>query len=104
MPVMDMCSVRGIGVAESVSTSTDWRIFFICSLCPTPKRCSSSIISRPRSLNFTLFESSLWVPTTMSTLPLCNPSIIFSSSLGVLKRERSSTFTGKPSNLAAMVL
>ena len=46
-----MPSVRGIGVAVSVSTSTSARIAFIASLWRTPKRCSSSMISRPRFLN-----------------------------------------------------
>jgi hypothetical protein len=41
-PDMAMCSVRGIGVAESVSTSTVVRRALRCSLCSTPKRCSSS--------------------------------------------------------------
>ena len=48
-PVKAICSVRGIGVAVSVSTST---VFFSClmrSLCATPKRCSSSTTSSPRS-------------------------------------------------------
>src|SRR5687767_10719299 len=42
MPLSDMLRVRGIGVAESVNTSTR---FFNClsrSLWATPKRCSSS--------------------------------------------------------------
>ena len=45
-------SVRGIGVAVIVSTSTCARIAFNRSLCETPKRCSSSTTSRPRSANF----------------------------------------------------
>ena len=49
-PDSDICSVRGIGVAVSVSTSTCSRRFFRCSLCSTPKRCSSSMTTRPRSL------------------------------------------------------
>ena len=48
-----MPSVRGIGVAVSVSTSTSARSAFSCSFWRTPKRCSSSITSRPRRLNFT---------------------------------------------------
>ena len=56
-PESDICMVRGMGVAESVSTSMDSRRFFSCSLCPTPKRCSSSMMTRPRSCGFTSRES-----------------------------------------------
>ena len=59
MPDRAMFSVRGMGVAESVSTSTARLISLMCSLCATPKRCSSSTMSRPRSLNSTSFCSSL---------------------------------------------
>ena len=52
MPVRLISSVRGIGVAVSVSTSTFARSRLIFSLCCTPKRCSSSITSSPRSLSF----------------------------------------------------
>ena len=53
MPSSDRCSVRGIGVAVSVSTSTVCRSCLSRSLCSTPKRCSSSMMTRPRSLNCT---------------------------------------------------
>ena len=69
MPTSDMFSVRGIGVAVIVSTSTFLRICLMRSLCATPKRCSSSTTSRPRSLNATSFDSRRCVPTMMSTLP-----------------------------------
>ena len=68
-PTSDMCSVRGMGVAVMVSTSTFLRICFRRSLWRTPKRCSSSTISRPRSANLTSFESRRCVPIRMSTLP-----------------------------------
>ena len=48
-PLIAICMVRGMGVAESVSTSTCSRMFLSCSLCWTPKRCSSSMMTRPRS-------------------------------------------------------
>ena len=51
MPSSDMCSVRGIGVADIVSTSTFVASASRRSLCATPKRCSSSMTTRPRSLN-----------------------------------------------------
>ena len=39
----------GIGVAESVNTSIDSRRFLNCSFAATPKRCSSSMMTRPKS-------------------------------------------------------
>ena len=39
----------------------------MCSLCSTPKRCSSSTTTRPRSFHRTPVCSSRWVPITMST-------------------------------------
>ena len=46
-----------------------------CSLCSTPKRCSSSMITRPRSLNRRLAaDSSRCVPITMSTAPSARPA------------------------------
>ena len=65
-----MCSVRGMGVAVSVSTSTCAAGCFSCSFCVTPKRCSSSTTTSPRSLDRTSVESSRWVPTSTSTLPV----------------------------------
>ena len=55
MPSRLMCKVRGMGVAESVSTSTVVRRVLSHSLSSTPKRCSSSMITSPRSLNATSF-------------------------------------------------
>ena len=40
-----------MGVAVSVSTSIWLRRLRIASLCRTPKRCSSSMMTRPMSLN-----------------------------------------------------
>ena len=54
-PISDICSVRGIGVAESVSTSTEARSCLSRSLCMTPKRCSSSTTISPRSRKTTSF-------------------------------------------------
>jgi hypothetical protein len=68
-PESDMYSVRGMGVAVSESTSTDFAIFFSRSLCLTPKRCSSSTINNPSAWNSMSFESRRCVPMTMSTDP-----------------------------------
>ena len=46
-PPSAMFNVRGIGVAVSVSMSTSARSRFSRSLSFTPKRCSSSMISKP---------------------------------------------------------
>ena len=79
-PPIAMFSVRGIGVAVSVSTSTSARSCFSCSLSFTPKRCSSSMISRPSRSNFTPLCSSRCVPITMSIWPdsrLCSTCVDF---------------------------
>ncbi len=69
MPVIAISSVRGIGVADMVSTSTEARSCLRNSLCSTPKRCSSSTITRPSCLNRVAAWSSRWVPMTMSAVP-----------------------------------
>ena len=69
MPSRLMCRVRGIGVAESVSTSTVERNVLSHSLSSTPNRCSSSMITSPRSLNATSFCRIRCVPIRMSTPP-----------------------------------
>ena len=50
-----MCRVRGIGVAESVSTSTVVRKVLSHSLSSTPKRCSSSMIDQAEILEGDVF-------------------------------------------------
>ena len=47
-PESDMCSVRGIGVADIASTSTSRRICRSSSFWATPNRCSSSTTTIPR--------------------------------------------------------
>ena len=95
MPASDMLSVRGMGVAVIVSTSTRLRICLMRSLCATPNRCSSSTTSSPRSLNSTSFDSSRCVPTMISTLPACRSSSVCFCSPFVLNRLTMSTRTGK---------
>lgn len=94
IPVTAISSVRGMGVADMVSTSTLARSFFSCSLCSTPKRCSSSTMTRPRSLNFVSEENRRWVPMTTSTEPSFSPSIVAFDSVSVWKRDRARTLTG----------
>ena len=69
IPVRLISSVRGIGVAVSVRTSTLLFKDFIFSLWDTPNRCSSSIISKPRSLYSMSSDRSRCVPITRSTSP-----------------------------------
>ena len=95
-PVSASCRVRGIGVAVSVSTWTSARSSFSRSLWATPKCCSSSTISRPRSLNSMLLASSAWVPITMSTVPSLTASLVALASLAATRRDRRPMRTGRP--------
>ena len=81
-PIIDMWRVRGMGVAVKVRTSTLCRSSLRRSFWATPKRCSSSTITSPRSLKTTSFESRRWVPMTMSTVPAASPFKISVCSLG----------------------
>jgi len=56
IPARPIWSVRGMGVADRVRQSTVLLICFNFSLATTPKRCSSSTISRPRSRKRTSLE------------------------------------------------
>ena len=107
MPSRLMCRVRGIGVAERVRTSTVARSDLSHSLSSTPNRCSSSMMTRPRSLNATSFWTSRCVPIRMSTPPA---AVRFRTSLDLgpgpeavddLDRERE---LGHPRGEAAVVL
>ena len=104
MPLMAMFRVRGMGVAERVSISTPMKFSFSFSLCFTPNRCSSSMMTRPRSWKRTSLESRRWVPTTMSTLPDCRPRRVSFCCFAVRKRESIPIFTGKASIRESRVL
>ena len=104
MPTMDMWRVRGMGVAESVSTSIWVFMCLMISLCWTPKRCSSSTISRPRSLNFTSLARMRCVPIRMSIFPAAARWRMSFCSLGVRKRESTSQVTGNPAKRRCTVL
>ncbi|MNT14419.1 hypothetical protein D3C72_1494250 [compost metagenome] len=93
-PSSAMPMVRGMGVAVSVSTSTSARMAFMASLWRTPKRCSSSMMSRPRFLNRVFSDRSLCVPTTMSTVPSSSPLMVALTSLPERKRDTSATLIG----------
>ena len=88
-----MCSVRGIGVAESASTSTSSRSERSSSFCATPKRCSSSRMTRPSSFGITSRERTRCVPTSTSTLPAAKSASTCFVSAGLRKRDTISTLT-----------
>ena len=103
-PVSASCSVRGIGVAESVSTWMLARSSFSRSLCLTPKCCSSSTISRPRSLNSIALPSSACVPMTMSIVPSAMPFLTRASSAEPTRREAWPISIGSPRKRSMKVL
>src|SRR5918994_970304 len=98
-----ICMVRGMGVAVSVSTSTEVLYSLMRSLCLTPKRCSSSTTTSPRSLGLTSDPSSACVPTSTSTSPARKSAKILRRSAGRVKRERLSTLTAWEPSLSLKV-
>ncbi len=68
-PERERCSERGIGVADIARTSIEVRHSLSFSFCATPKRCSSSTISRPRSRKARSLPSIRCVAMRMSTAP-----------------------------------
>ena len=58
-PKSENCNVLGIGVAVNVKESTFVLNAFSLSLILTPNFCSSSTISKPRSLKCTSFPTIL---------------------------------------------
>ena len=79
-PNNENCNVLGIGVALNVSVSIFSLKSFSLSLIFTPNFCSSSIIIRPKSRNFTSLPTILWVPIRISIFPCATfSSVIFCS-------------------------
>ena len=97
-PLMAICMVRGMGVAESVSTSTCSRMFLSCSLCCTPKRCSSSMTTMPRSWGLTSADSRRCVPMSTSTEPPAKPSSARLCWAGVTNLESTATLRSNGAN------
>ena len=91
-----MCSVRGIGVAESASTSTSSRSERSSSFCATPKRCSSSTIDEPEILRRSRRARAAGACRRgrRPCPPAKSASTCLTSSAG-RKRETISTRTGK---------
>ena len=103
IPVIAISRVLGIGVALIAKMSTLVLMAFSFSLCSTPKRCSSSIMISPRFRNFTVSESSRWVPMTRSTSPVASPAIVSFTSLALWNLDSDFTFTGNPANRSRKV-
>ena len=103
IPVRLISSVRGIGVAVRVRTSTLLLNDLIFSLCVTPNRCSSSITSKPRSLNLISSDRRRCVPMMRSISPSLNLEITCLASLLVRNLLRTATSIGKGDNLSANV-
>ena len=78
-----MCSVRGIGVAVSASTSTSSRSARRSSFCATPKRCSSSTITSPSSFGITSRERTRCVPISTRPCPAANSASTRFTSAGL---------------------
>ena len=94
-PLRAICRVRGMGVAVSVSTCTSAFSFFSFSLSATPKCCSSSTTSRPRSWNRMSLANSAWVPMMMSTVPSASPALASLTRGPDTSREICATRTGR---------
>ena len=74
----------GVAVMVSVSTFTfSWRNF---SFVETPNFCSSSMMSSPRSLNFTSLPTMRWVPIRMFTSPAASAFSVLRISVAVRAR------------------
>ena len=71
------------------------RYSLIFSFCLTPKRCSSSITSNPKSLNATSFDKIRCVPINKSILPSLTSFKIRFFSLDEVKRLSKAISTGK---------
>ena len=82
-------------MAVRVRISTSARMAFSVSFWRTPKRCSSSTMTKPKRSNFVSFDKSLCVPITMSASPEAMEASAVLISLVVLKRESSTIRTGQ---------
>ena len=85
-----------MGVADMASTSIAARICLRRSLWRTPKRCSSSTTSRPRSWNLRLLrEDGVGADEDVDLACFGGFSTMAVFSFAVRKRESISTLTGK---------
>src|SRR5690606_13615207 len=70
----------------------------------TPERCSSSMITSPRSLKRTSLCSGLWVPLMLSASPSASASVAALVSLADLKPDSTSTSTGQSAKRSLKLL
>ena len=84
--ISENCKVRGMGVAVRVNVSTFTLIDRSFSLAATPNFCSSSMTSKPRSLNATSLPNNACVPMMISSLPSFNLASVSFFSLADLNR------------------
>ena len=98
MPDSDIFRVRGIGVAVMVNRSTWARRAFNFSLWRTPNRCSSSIITRPRSLYLIASDNNLCVPIKISILPSASCARVSLSDFFAVKRVKIAIRIGQSAN------
>ena len=93
-PMSEKCSVRGIGVAVRARACRPPRAAAAASPSPhTPKRCSSSMISKPEILEAdVLREQPVGPDDDVQRSPPSRSRMAFCSFSG-LKRERTSTLT-----------
>ena len=100
-----MASVRGIGVAVITRIWGGWS-FLVQSRarCSTPKRCCSSMTTKPRFENCTRSSIRACVPMRMSTSPEAMPSREALRSLAFEAPVRMATFTSIPSSILLTVV
>ena len=93
-PVSDRYSVRGMGWRSGSARPPRCAGCLKYSLWVTPKRCSSSMITRPRFLNVhVLLQQAVGADDDID-LAVCQPATIASASARERKRESISTWTG----------
>ena len=88
--------MRGIGVAVSVRTCSPSARLRSLAFWAVPKRCSSSMTTRPRSLKRTPFAATAWVPITTWMVPSASPSLTRFASPGFTKRDSPATSIPRP--------
>jgi hypothetical protein len=90
-PARPAARVRGVGVALIQRAWIPLASSESFAFSAAPKCCSSSMITRPRSANFTSLEARAWVPTTTFNLPLFSPSFASLVSAAEAARDKLST-------------
>ena len=95
-PTSAACRVRGMGVAVRVRTWTPSPSLRKAAFCRVPKRCSSSITTRPRSRKRTPLAASAWVPMAICTSPAASARLVSLFSAGGVRRDSEAIRRPKP--------